>query len=157
RRSVEAVPRLDPERRPPPERQPEGGAPERQRADERDPGRDRTEPEPARRGVERAEAAREPEDEQHEEVEGRLDRPEAGSLPDVGAYALQPRRVVHAAKLGRQLASERAQVERVGDAGDGEVGEERGEDDRGVDVHVVARWRRSSGSSAAPQTTMPAT
>src|SRR5207249_3423519 len=87
RRPVEAVTLLDPERRPPPEGQGEERLPECQAADEEDPGRDRATPECARRLVERAEPACEPDGEQRRQLDTRLEHREPRPLTRVLASA----------------------------------------------------------------------
>ena len=70
------------------------------------------------------------------EVDRRDQHAEAGPRPRIALRAAIAVGVVEVPEFGRQRAAEVAQVERVCEPLDGEVEEERGQDDGGPEIHI---------------------
>src|SRR5213076_555311 len=146
RGTVETEALLNHEGRPPAEGQREDEARDTERAEEDETGRDHAESEAAHRLVEPVEAAREPEDEERGEVDRCDQHAEAGPRPRIALRAAIAVGVVEVPEFGRQRAAEVAQVERVCEPLDGEVEEERGQDDGGPEIHIFY-YGRGAGSA----------
>src|SRR5581483_777683 len=149
RRAIEAEALLDDERRPPAERNRDERPTDAEDREEREAGRQRSEPERPKPAVEGGEAVQEPEPEEEGQVDARDDDAEPRPHARVLLRAAVALAVEDVAELGRRLGVERAEVQDVGDDLENELADDRGEDDRAVAVHRLARSVRT-GAAGVP-------